>query len=331
MKKFKTIFLIALSVTLPSIFLIACGSNLAKPFENNEYEVNTAPPAPEVEAFDEIKVEVKVDEEVPAPVKPEEIDFVDYEFIEKSESLDTDLDGDGDLEKITYNMTPLEEDDYIYYADITIDDLTVEDIIDKDGNHFDEEFVGFYTGELSIVKIPGVKEKLIILSDYGPSDDHYSQVFMYRDKKFRYLGGLEGILSANTLLFEEDGTMISNTRSWYLQTWFYNREYILHGDEIVAIYRDFYPVSQFSFIPDVKYESTTYLDFDFYTRPEKWAERVTLPPGTKVVFTATSETGWIELIANDTTYYIYVDDCNYIDGDSTLPADMLFSDLIFAD
>lgn len=297
----------------------------------NDIEVVKNVPEKKEQSNEKIKVDSLTPKFVEETKSPEKVE-IEFIYPVDDEVYNIDLDGDGDLEELEFSFTPLDdEDEWLTNFDIIIDGMNRSELRDPSGEFLDKGFIGFYDKKLALVSIPSMKEKLILLSDFGPSDDYYTEVMVYKDGLMRYLGGLEGMINTDSLIIEDDGTFISATRSEYLQTWFYVREYVIHRNEIVPIHRDMYPISTFSFIPGVEYKSTTLVDYDFYAEPETWCGRIALPAGTEVEFLETSETGWVKFETGGSYYYVRVTDFFRIDGDPNFTADMLFSDLVLAD
>lgn len=339
--------IIGVIVTL-FIFIAAVGIAYICDTHNNQKSTEKAEEPVKVEAVqepveaektlpEEIEPEEEIIDEEPLVLEPIEVPEVkevqiDFLYPVDDELYKIDLDGDGTLEEVEFSFTPLDaEDEWLTNFDIIINGMNRSEIRDPNGEFLDKGFIGFYDKKLALVTLPSMKEKLILLSDFGPSDDYYTEIFVYKDGIMKYYGGLEGMINTDSLKIEDDGTFISATRSEYLQTWFYVREYVIHRDEIVPIHRKMYPISTFSFIPGVEYKTTTLVDYDFYAEPETWCGRITLPAGTELEFTRTSETGWVEFMADGNYYYVHVTDFFRIDGDPNFTADMLFSDLVLAD
>lgn len=183
-----------------------------------------------------------------------------------------DLNGDGAEEELFVDVS---EDGGI----LRVDGMELE----TEGYWFDP--TGYYT----VTDVFGTGQTLLVgISDYGLSDDYWTQFYAYDDGQICAVGGFDDILGRNDWDMESavcngDGTFSASTRLDVLGTWFGSAQYRYDGDalrDITEFYRH-----------RTGWEATTKCDVLLYARQSDSDPAVVVPRDTKVCMTGCIQEG----------------------------------------
>lgn len=188
-----------------------------------------------------------------------------------------DLNGDGSEEELFVNVS---EDGGI----LRVDGMELE----TEGYWFDP--TGYYT----VTDVYGTGQTLLVgISDFGPSDDFWTEFYAYDGGQIRSVGGFDDILGRNDWDMEGavcngDGTFSASTRLDVLGTWFGSAQYRYEEGSLRNI-TEFYRHR-------TGWEATTRCDVLLYARQSDSDSAVAVPADTKVCMTGCVQDG-------ETTYW----------------------------
>lgn len=169
----------------------------------------------------------------------------EQDVYEANKEIYLDINGDGIDEVIIYKCHS--EGDSVYADQLCVNDNIVE-------------APGFAVENFAIVDIDtGDAYKEILISNVGPSDDYRTDYYIFRDNKITHIGRTEGLFSKGIKL-NGDGTFTARTRTDFLHTWHYAKEYYLGKNHDIAEF------------PEGVYEDNTLIflkePYAFYFEPE---------------------------------------------------------------
>lgn len=153
------------------------------------------------------------------------------------------------------------------------------------------------TGELYALRTGDADSGvLLMVSEYGPSDDPLSYIYYYNGERLEAAGGIPALPDGMTW---EDGVIHCDIRASVLYTWFreadfalaYDRGYMQYerapkSPQMVEVPRDSYPMGTLV---------TTKVDLPLSIRPYGDEVAVIVPAGTEVALTATDDRGAVHV------------------------------------
>jgi len=149
-----------------------------------------------------------------------------------------DLDGDGIAEEIRYGVK-------------TNDEYGTSDFRLVVGNtQIDGEGVSL-TGRIHALRMPGMQDALVLLSDYGWSDDDITYIYSYCNGDLSFIG--EICTMPWKLTVNADGTLTGSVRASILHTWYRPADFVLSANYtepemtlrtngVLEMPRDLYPM-----------------------------------------------------------------------------------------
>ncbi len=238
-----------------------------------------------------------------------------------------DMDLDGNEERVYYEV--LQEDGYDVGYRLTVGN---EQIV-REGWYMDSE--------IYLLKLTQYAPPMLLVSDYGPSDDYATYFHVYEEGKLSYVGQIYALTDDMRI---RDGIITASVRANILYTWYHDADFALaHSSGI-----DHYSEDGFAPIEYAIYEIPRYLysmglivtinvDLPLVEGMGDNTPRAVLPAGAKVILSATDDkrwvyiqsmddwaiNGWMEVIGE------FGIECRV--GDRLMYSDEVFSGLLFAD
>jgi len=246
------------------------------------------------------------------------------------ENGEYDLDGDGTNETVTFATDVDEYGDGLFT--ISVNDFVYEQTCCGLEPVLYAMCVGnenYYYGTL------------LMVSEYGPSDDHYTYMTFYTNETLYTVGEIGAL--ATEFSVDSTGMITTTVRANMIGTWFRPADFILangyewmeDGDgyyqyyRIVEVPRDIYPLGMIV---------TMNMDLPVYASSFDTAPSAVLYAGEQVVLTATDDVsrlyitsmtgetkGWVSIGATEEYYH-----CVYVDGKAVFMDDV-FANILYAD
>ncbi|MDF2613290.1 MAG: hypothetical protein K0S71_1076 [Clostridia bacterium] len=182
-----------------------------------------------------------------------------------------DLNGDGVKEKIEYRLLNTTE-----YGENAKANLII--------NGSSAELEGNLASQFAIVDIDRKdKYKELIISDYGPSSDHTSTFYIYKNNRLMSIGTTGGIFE-DGLTIDSSGTFSASTRGAILQTWWFDKKYQLDKEhKIIPVPTNIYINNHLVYVK--KY-------FKVYTKKDVSSKPFTVKTGQILVITGNDNKAW---------------------------------------
>lgn len=244
-----------------------------------------------------------------------ESDLVSYEspsttYIQKvavNEAPEIDLNGDGKLEKVCYQLKEIHSGSYSYYEPVlTIGNKVYsnQDMVNMECYISDPSTEAMYLYDLN--KSDSYVE--IALFDYGPSDDPVTNFFRYDGKKLSYLGNVTDNPENTTLVVHGDGTITARKRLFILQTWWTNAVWKQDKNgKLIEQGQDVYDACIYG---SGRWRTCYITDtVKLYQTANKNAKLVTFHAGEEIYYVATDEKNWVQIISKSgISGWFYVSD-----------------------
>lgn len=277
-KSLSTLILVAILIAL----IIGCSDLDAPIFRVGRDQ------APGITASNEpLDPAAKVSEETPAETSPEDVDIVissaQEESFVKEVSGKSDLDGDGIEEQIVLKtrVSPRGDEVSSYLLLVNEEEITYEgDMIDP----------MFHITDIN--PRDGFRE--IAVSEEGPSSDHLTVFYRYKESKLTILGKIQGFLGvfpetdiSGEVKITGDGTVETRTRGQMMQTWFYDDAYRLNEeDELEKMDKELYPFET---------EVTLLKKLKTQMSRDDSSPSYTYEPGERATLMETDEEEWVSI------------------------------------
>jgi len=238
-----------------------------------------------------------------------------------------DLDEDGQAEQVAYEI--LTEDGYDVGYRLTIGQSEIV----REGCAMDTD--------VYLLKLTEYTPAMVLVCDYGPSDDFVTYFHVYQEGSISYIGYIPSLAESMRI---RDGVITASVRGGVLHTWYHDADFsIAHSSGIDYTSEDFFvPVEWAVYeIPRCLYPMGTIVTLKVdlpllagMNDPEQYA---LLPAGSKAILCATDDRkwvciqsmedahvrGWMEL-SGESGFECVI-------GEATLWSDEVFNGLIFAD
>ncbi|MCL2628639.1 MAG: hypothetical protein FWD44_08105 [Oscillospiraceae bacterium] len=199
--------------------------------------------------------------------------------------VEVDLTGDGKKDKITVNITQIDE--WSQQLTLIVNDIEFELIPDNG-------IFAFYPADgFAIVDIDTSDNYLeIAISDYGPSNDERTFFFRFDGEKIIYMGVIEELYS--DIEFLGNGELLTVGRAGILQTWFFPRRYEVNDENLLM------PVAEDLYFPrhaDKKYFALK--DLQLYTQRDTSSPTILMEQTSIVTLTAHDCIEWVQVTLAD--------------------------------
>lgn len=237
-----------------------------------------------------------------------------------------DLDGDGEMDVISYSVSPAEE-----ATMAALDTFTVNGTEFKDSSglailtSMEVPWLdGFY-----IVDVDTADDLLeIAILDEGPSSDPVTYFFRYDGIKLYAIGEVPDFPESKTCHFVGDGSITAQLRLDVLQTWWAPATWRLNQRDYLQ--RE----DQTTFIPYEGWNTSVLLeDLPLYESKDQDSKTTLALKGSGVTFLETDNRHWLKIRAESGIVgWVYLEDYSnvIIDGEA-IPTLEIFKDLSFAD
>jgi len=239
---------------------------------------------------------------------PENPEWLDKKLLSLQE-YSIDLDGDGKMETVSWINNPGQK------AILKVNDIQIEVSELNSGNWAD------FAAVVDLNPQDTMKE--IIIGDWGPSSDEWSYYYMYNNGRIDLIGETAGYFEFGSIFPDGKGGIVALTRASVLQTWFFNKKYVLDKNHRIV------------HVP-VEYNMTAYPVFLKHSihlsdKPSINGSWIEVPEGQAVLLSATDNKEWCRLtLENGLMGWFIVKDFNYVMQDG-LYADEIFENLCNAD
>ncbi len=264
------------------------------------------------------------------PASAEAVDIWDVEVgkimrLENGTMIDLDL--DGKEECVYYEI--LKEDGWDTGYRLTVGDV-----------RFEQE--GFYMdGELYLLKLTQYAPPMLLVCDYGPSDDYMTYFHVYENGKISYVGLIGALVDEMRI---QNGIITAPVRGNILYTWYHDADYSLAHSSGIDYYSEdgFAPIEYAIYeIPRYLYPMglivTTKVDLPLTEAMGNQTQRAVVPAGSKVILSATDDKQWVYIqSADDWALNGWMEvvgefglECRV--GNKTMYSDEVFEGLLFAD
>lgn len=304
----KTRYLVVLATwMLTAVFLISCAQS-----------PGVVPPVTGKQPGAEDPVDKTEGEEEP------EDDVVEVSADGKIVTKHSDLDGDGEKEKIvlvTGKSTGYGYDDYTGYT-IEVGDRVYE--LSAYTEMIEPRF-----NVVNIIRSDGFKE--IAVSEYGPSSDFFTTFYHYEDDLLTKIGVVSGFYGEASEMCEVFGTVTIGgsgaikgvSRGNLLHTWFHDSEYRMNPDfTLTEVLKDFYTMDA---------EVMAISELTVVKSPADPQEAFTISPGETITIKDTDDREWCSVVnSKGETGWFAVDGFDII-RDTGLHANEVFEGLSYAD
>lgn len=236
-----------------------------------------------------------------------------------AEDASYDFDGDGTADPVEYEI--LREDGYDvgYRLKVGEAEITGE---------------GWCMSEtLNVLDPDDFEDILIMVTDYGPSDDYMTYFYLYKNGTLHSVGEIPALPEGMKV---ENGIITARIRGFALYTWFYDAQYALarslgmDGQIPAALYRlpaDFYPMN---LVAELKVE------LPLCVSPADHSIGALIPAGEPVILCGSDDVEWVYIQSIDGVEkgWMQLDretgfEC--IVGDQKLFSSDVFEGLLFAD
>jgi len=244
-----------------------------------------------------------------------------------SPDAQTDLDGDGEVDKIEYTV---EYDEETGSSPFRLVIGTSQ--LDGEGDDL--------TGQIWAYRPEGIDDVLLFLADRGMSDDDWSHVYSYYQGEFRYLGGV-GCMPED-LAVTAPNLLTGTARGSILHTWFRPADYVIAANYEEPSYAR--RATAICEMPRSEYPMGTVVtlrrDLDLQVSRTNSSHAYTLRAGEKAVIVSTDDIEWLYIVPLRPSYefertagWLHTLIGGYsvsIDGDEISTYD-LFDGLFYAD
>lgn len=256
----------------------------------------------------------------PSETKPsEETKNTDGDTAVKEGSLFklADIDGDGFDEKIV--LDPVKTGSPPVNTSFTV----------RVGDSSAEAFYEDFEPDFSIVDIDESDEYMeIAVSSYGPSSDLNTAFYHYDGKDLKFMGDIQGFYGMTEwgegeLKIDGSGKIRTLVKSYFIQTWFHEEEYLLKGDlSFEKVGKDLYGMNT-----DVMMLG----DLTLYRERGGTEMGITVKKGDEVLLKDTDDREWCSVVTKSgETGWMAVDEDYKVRGTSHYTYD-LFEGLTIAD
>lgn len=228
-----------------------------------------------------------------------------------------DIDGDGFDEKIV--LDPVKTGSPSYYTSFTI--RVGDSAIEANYEDFEPDF--------SVVDIDDSDEFMeIAVSSYGPSSDLNTAFYHYDGKNLKFMGEIQGFYGMTEwgegeLKIDGSGKIRTLVKTYFIQTWFHEEEYLLKGDlSFEKVGKDLYAMNT---------DVVLLGDLTLYKERGQTAPGIALTKGDEVLLKDTDDKEWCSVVTKSgETGWIAVDEDYKVRGTSYFTYD-LFEGLTIAD
>ena len=228
-----------------------------------------------------------------------------------------DIDGDGFDEKIV--LDPVMTGSPPVNTSFTV----------RVGNSSIEAFYEDFEPDFSIVDIDESDEYMeIAVSSYGPSSDLNTAFYHYDGKDLKFMGDIQGFYGMTEwgegeLKIDGSGKIRTLVKSYFIQTWFHEEEYLLKGDlSFEKVGKDLYGMNT-----DVVMVG----DLTLYRERGGTEMGITVKKGDEVLLKDTDDSEWCSVVTKSgETGWMAVDEDYKVRGTAYYTYD-LFEGLTIAD
>ncbi|MBR1846072.1 MAG: hypothetical protein IJ792_05680, partial [Oscillospiraceae bacterium] len=245
-----------------------------------------------------------------------------------------DLDGDGTLETIYYNVSPAYVEDELWY-EAPPESLAVNgvELLDTQGENPFEPY-GIWlenpdVGKYYIVDLDKNDGKLeLAICDWGSNDWLTTCLFRYEDGSLTYLGHIAGFPDSESTAYHGDGTVSAYARFDVMQTWGGVCTYELKDGQVARSADEFVQPQQYD-----NWEITLLVPLTVYASPDRSSLSLTLEPSEQPLsFPETDTEHWVLVrCADGSEGWAYFEDFYMVENNGQMVEDTeVFGNLIFA-
>lgn len=255
-------------------------------------------------------------------------------------SMETDLDSDGTLEDICYNV----EQTSSMQVDENGEEYEVYDVpkctLTINGQDMTEQFMELtqYNPESSseyyyVVDLDEKDEyKELAICDYGFNDYNVTYFLRYHKGELKYLGYINAMVADDMCELKGDGTLKARIHSELLETANLEGNYYVSDGELVLAEQDWYEYNRTYWSEEYTMHNIL-KDVTVYTKNDLSSEKkiLTSEDG-PVTFPATDNKNWVQVeTTGGETYYLYMESFLGINNDGVIEESMdIFENLLIA-
>ena len=213
------------------------------------------------------------------------------------ESIRLDLDGDGTMDDLTFDVK--ESSDYVYVPTLTINGADYSGVFEENQCYFACPYEKYV-----IMDIDEADNYLeIAVQDYGMSDDPMTAFFRYDGNAVIYMGYVNDRVSDLYIVNDGNGKLYARERMYVFETVNMKTTYEIENNELVRSMRDLYTIAY----TDASAEKGLLQDLYVFAEMSTESEVVKLDKETEVVVLATDNVEWVQIRYEDgNIYYIHV-------------------------
>lgn len=254
-------------------------------------------------------------------------------------SVEADLDSDGQTEQICYNVISTEivenegtEEEFLYES--------LESSLKINEDDFGAQFIeltGYIPENISdhyyLVDLDKNDKYIeIAVSDYGVNDYCVTYFIRYDKGELKYLGYVSDMIENQSCVLLGDGTLNAEIHSELMETARFGAGYYLDGETLTQKEQDWYYYDRTNW-PEEYMKHNVLKEVTVYTSNDISSEKKVLTPADgPVTFPATDNKNWVQVkTASGETYYLYMEGMTEINSDGVMEdAVEVFENLMLA-
>ena len=158
--------------------------------------------------------------------------------------------------------------------------------------------------QMYALRLDDVSGTMVLISEYGPSDDPLTRFYLYEDGRLNYVGNIEAMPDTMRI---DHGIITAPIRGKVLYTWFHDADFALaRGVSYDAEGLPTFTVPRLHIIPRFSYPMslvvTLKVDLPLRMTPYDDELSATLSAGSSVVLCASDDVKWVYLCNNEFPY-----------------------------